>query len=62
MTLVMAWDSVPAANQRVGILLERPFKEKNQLSTEEESASALAAMSSNKRKGNRTYSKNNKKS
>ncbi|XP_011351034.1 uncharacterized protein LOC105287218 [Ooceraea biroi] len=42
-TLATAWDSVPIAEQSVGVLLERLIKEENRMSEEDSAASALAA-------------------
>lgn len=49
-TLVTAWDSVPTESQTVGVLLERLIKEENKLTTEDDTTSAFAVTSSNKRK------------
>ncbi|EZA48600.1 hypothetical protein X777_13668, partial [Ooceraea biroi] len=42
--LATAWDSVPVADQTVGVLLERLIKEESRLTVEDSAASALAAV------------------
>lgn len=50
-TLITAWDSVPIAEQKIGVLLERLIKEENRLSVEGEVTSAFSAISVSGKKG-----------
>lgn len=43
-TLATAWDSVPVAEQNVGVLLERLIKEESRMTEEDSATSALAAL------------------
>lgn len=60
-TLVTAWDSVPIAEQKIGVLLERLIKEENRLNVEGEVTSALSAISVSERKGKLTKGNKDKR-
>jgi len=49
-TFITAWDSVPLADQKIGVLLERLIKEENRLKVESEATSAFSAVSIGERK------------
>jgi len=49
-TLATAWDSVPVAEQKVGILLERLIKEESRMTEEDNATSALAALNLKEKK------------
>ncbi|KAG7197602.1 hypothetical protein KM043_006040 [Ampulex compressa] len=52
-TLITVWDSVPLADQKIGVLLERLIKEENRLNIEGEASSTFSAVSLSDRKSNK---------
>lgn len=43
-TLATAWDSMPVADQTIGVLLERLIKEESRMTEEDSMTNALAAL------------------
>lgn len=56
-TLITTWDSVPIADQKIGVLLERLIKEENRLTIEGDTTSAFSAVSVGKQKRGSSGSK-----